>query len=310
MTSDAKIGLLLGLLFIFIIAFIINGLPSFREDTDNNELTTNMVNFDNTALGVASRERTAQEILDWREVVQPQSFDLTRQSSVPGGSQSLPSQDDRVRSVMELPKRPVLAWGPEPSAEGQSDADSPPFAPTPAVNEGQAEQVKPTEPALPKVRVYVVKDGDNLGSIAQKLYGPDEGNKRATVTRIFEANRHILTSPDEISVGQKLVIPPLQTDASDRSTIRDVLSDSLFEKVKSIGRKHLANQGRQVESADVYGQTSGGSYVVREGDNLWKIAADQLGSGSRYGEIAKLNGDILKDEDTVIAGMRLRMPAR
>ena len=39
MTSDAKIGLLLGLVFIFLIAFIINGLPSFNNNKDNNELT-------------------------------------------------------------------------------------------------------------------------------------------------------------------------------------------------------------------------------------------------------------------------------
>jgi nucleoid-associated protein YgaU len=39
MTSDAKIGLLLGLVFIFIIAFVINGfgLPRFHSAVDNNE---------------------------------------------------------------------------------------------------------------------------------------------------------------------------------------------------------------------------------------------------------------------------------
>lgn len=37
MTSDAKIGLLLGLVFIFVIAFIINGLPgSARNKTATN----------------------------------------------------------------------------------------------------------------------------------------------------------------------------------------------------------------------------------------------------------------------------------
>ena len=40
MTSDAKVGLLLGLFFIFVIAFIINGLPRFRGETNTNELTT------------------------------------------------------------------------------------------------------------------------------------------------------------------------------------------------------------------------------------------------------------------------------
>ncbi len=36
MTSDAKIGLLLGLVFIFIIAFVINGLPRFQNSVDNS----------------------------------------------------------------------------------------------------------------------------------------------------------------------------------------------------------------------------------------------------------------------------------
>ena len=39
MTSDAKIGLLLGLVFIFIIAFIINGLPKFGHNSNNNDST-------------------------------------------------------------------------------------------------------------------------------------------------------------------------------------------------------------------------------------------------------------------------------
>jgi LysM repeat protein len=302
MTSDAKIGLLLGLLFIFIIAFIINGLPNFRDDKDNNELTTNMVNFDNSALGVASRERKAQEVLDWREVVQPQSFDLRDQSLGLDEPQGPLLKDEEVRSVMELPKRPLMAWGRRQNTEDQSETDSPPSPATPAAGDGEPEQVKPTRPASPKVRVYVVKEGDNLGSIAQKLYGPEEGNKRATVTQIFEANRKTLSSPDEIIVGQKLIIPPLRAAAPDRSKIGSVLSDAMFEKVKSIGRKHLSNLGQ--------GSEQSASYVVREGDSLWKIAAAQLGSGSRYGEIAKLNGDVLEDEDTVVVGMRLKMPPR
>ncbi len=38
MTSDAKVGMLLGLVFIFIIAFLVNGFPSFIEGANNNEL--------------------------------------------------------------------------------------------------------------------------------------------------------------------------------------------------------------------------------------------------------------------------------
>ncbi|UCG55864.1 MAG: LysM peptidoglycan-binding domain-containing protein [Phycisphaerales bacterium] len=298
MTSDAKIGLLLGLLFIFIIAFIINGLPNFRDDGDDNELTTTMVNFDGSALGVASRERTAQETLDWREVVEAKSLDLGGAPLDLDDFQRPSLDDDDVRSVTELPKRPLTAWMPTESTEEQSEADSSPSSVVTVADDSETDEPKPV---MPRVRVYVVEEGDNLASIAKKLYGADEGNRRATVTQIFDANRKLLSSPDEISVGQKLVIPPLRTAASDRK-VRSVLSEVMFEKVKSIGRKHLPNSTQGAEQTE--------SYVVREGDSLWKIAAAQLGSGSRYGEIAKLNAGILKDEDTVVVGMRLRMPTR
>ena len=61
MTSDAKVGLLLGLFFIFVIAFIINGLPRFHNDTNGNELTT-MANSPNDSF-IGSNERKAQETL-------------------------------------------------------------------------------------------------------------------------------------------------------------------------------------------------------------------------------------------------------
>jgi nucleoid-associated protein YgaU len=50
--------------------------------------------------------------------------------------------------------------------------------------------------------------------------------------------------------------------------------------------------------------------VVKDGDNLWKIAADQLGNGSRYKEIIKLNPGIVSHEDNLDVGTRLRLPVR
>ncbi len=53
-------------------------------------------------------------------------------------------------------------------------------------------------------RFYTVNRGDSLGAIAIKFYGD--------VTRfqvIYEANRAILSSPDQIRVGQRLAIPEL-----------------------------------------------------------------------------------------------------
>ena len=57
MTSDAKIGLLLGLVFIFVIAFIINGLPGLHHKDDGNKLTTNMVGLQSNQSGLGANER-------------------------------------------------------------------------------------------------------------------------------------------------------------------------------------------------------------------------------------------------------------
>ena len=55
---------------------------------------------------------------------------------------------------------------------------------------------------------------------------------------------------------------------------------------------------------------NGRLYTVRDGDSLWKIAADQLGDGSRYTEVAKLNDDVLSDEDSLTVGMTLKLPPK
>jgi len=57
---------------------------------------------------------------------------------------------------------------------------------------------------------------------------------------------------------------------------------------------------------------SGGGewYIVKDNDNLWKIAAEQLGSGNAWQQIRDLNKDVLKGGDTVQINMRLRIPPK
>ena len=51
-------------------------------------------------------------------------------------------------------------------------------------------------------RIYIVEPGDSLAYISLQFYGlPD------SYTRIFEANRKVLDSPDRIQIGQRLIIP-------------------------------------------------------------------------------------------------------
>jgi nucleoid-associated protein YgaU len=51
-------------------------------------------------------------------------------------------------------------------------------------------------------RIYTVQPGDSLGGIAVRHYG--DINR---FLRVYDANRTILSSPDRIRVGQRLVLP-------------------------------------------------------------------------------------------------------
>ena len=149
---------------------------------------------------------------------------------------------------------------------------------------------------------YTVTEGDNLAEIAKKFYGPVEGNKRINVLRIFEVNREMLKSPNEIRIGQKLVIPRLTSSRSGDVTTESIFPNWMFEKVESIGKRHLPAESPKS------GQNR--QYVVREGDSLWQVAASQLGDATRYKEITRLNAAILNDEDSISVGMRLLLPAQ
>jgi len=340
MTSDAKIGLLLGLVFIFIIAFIINGLPNLRPQTTRAQVTTDGPAFTEENMGIAEKEQKAQEVLNWEELLEQQGgvlAEFDEAAAEPGltGGDSDPvtqapptpvavADSEDVRAVLPLPSAETvekltqglgnilkdLTETSRPALAQEETTEPAPVVATPEpkpTTRRQARQItealrKPPARVAARPKVYVVTEGDNLASVARNVYGPEEGNKRANIERIFQANRRVLDSPDEIYVGQKLIIPPLPRSAPPKNTVDSALPDGMFEKVESIGREQLAGIGRK-ETKERY-------YVVQDGDNLWKIASSQLGSGARYEEIAKLNADILKGKEVLDIGVRLRLPSK
>jgi len=129
----------------------------------------------------------------------------------------------------------------------------------------------------------------------------NDADAGASNIRIFKNNSTLPTFPNEINLGQSLVIPKLLASELDKINICGIFPSSIFEKVESIGRRHISDDNHEAK---------GVQYIVREGDTLWSIAGEQLGNGSRYKEISKLNADVLKDENDLTIGMRLSLPDR
>ena len=337
MTSDAKIGLLLGLVFIFVIAFIINGLPNLKPQTTRAEVSTNMVSLADQNIGVADVAQTRAD-QDWRGLVNEREpeVEAVEPSAEPSASiVEIPSQQNQtvnnqgIRFESPLPRIenllerisaglqsqreqtstvnmnvPASASMEQPAVtERQPVVQVPQFRPQETATRS-AEQPKPAAgtPAKPPERTYVVGEGESLSAVAKKVYGPEEGNRIVNVNRIYEANKDVLKSVHEVVAGQKLVIPPLPQPTVNPNKPSDVLSKELFEKVNAIGKRASA----QMPASSVESRW----YTVQDGDNLWRIASSQLGTGARYDEIAKLNADILKDPSKVDPGTKIRLPLK
>ena len=338
MSSDAKIGLLLGLIFIFVIAFIINGIPGIQTNRNDNNLTTEMMNFNGTP-GLASNERKAQEALLWEQTGSNNEFVQSNNNDV-DNFRSAWQDDGDVRSEMPMPGQDQSINHGQPTAEGSgysqtshtgsnssdstsgiADGSAGTYSQsadttiTDQIKDFAAKAIKTIQPpsqngkksgrkSSQKVKAiyYVVKKSDHhLTGIAKKFYGPKQGNKLANIEKIFKANRDVLKSINDLKVGQKIKIPVIPSMDIDRLS-KTVFSSRKFEHVKSVGAKHLRKSGRKRKKTRWY--------TVKQDDSLWKIAAKQLGNGTRYKEILKLNRGRIQDEDNLEVGTKLVLPAK
>ena len=283
MTTDAKIGLLLALVFIVAITFVINGLPDFLNKKDKSQDTVNYVSHYKPAEpGIVGQSRNIAAALNRKGVtpVAPAVAEANIQLQQPNAAYQtiLPAASEVVNSVSETTAAETVA------------ADIP--ATTASV------EIQPVSGTM-----YVVTDGDRLSDIALKFYGPKEGKKFANVTKIYEANKKTLKSIDELQVGQKLVIPPLNEKE------KAILKTGLFEKVAK-ETKPAAAAAPAAPVAEKKASKPLQEYVIKEQDTLWKIAAKFLGDGNRYEEIASLNESVIKDTENLVVGTKIKIPAK
>lgn len=109
-----------------------------------------------------------------------------------------------------------------------------------------------------------VEKGQHLWAIAEKYYGSGYN-----YVDIAKANN--LSNPEQLAVGQELVLPKVA--------------------VKEVVKENIASNDSQTPALGATKQQKieGDSYTVVKGDNLWEISARAYGDGYKWSEVASAN---------------------
>jgi nucleoid-associated protein YgaU len=147
-------------------------------------------------------------------------------------------------------------------------------------------------PAAGGMKAYVAEAGDSLSRIAARQMG---ANTKANRDAIVRANPSLADDPGRIIIGVTYNIPA----AAGQSAAAQAPAPQQERRERT-------------ERAAAPVKASGGEfwYEVRPGDSLWKIAKGQLGDASTVHAIKELNKESVKNWDVLLAGTRIKLPAR
>ncbi len=127
----------------------------------------------------------------------------------------------------------------------------------------------------PTVIDYIVQPGDNLWKISAKFFG-DGSHWR----QIYTDNTNIIRNPNILRTGWRL-------------------------KIYLTAGNGLTGAASTPGAASPF---NGSSYVVQQGDNLWKIAGEVYGKTGRWRDIYEANRSVLANPERIYAKQVLMIP--
>jgi len=282
MTRETKIGLLVGLAFIIVIGILLSDhfrgameLPQAPLDRAG----PNVLQAVNT-LGsgeapppvvVAPDEVTPKLPLQTPRDLEPRPNPVVLDQETPQNSPGTP-QPTIDPALLKVARQN----GEEIVGENNPPT---PANPTPT----------PANQAIASNRQYVAQPGDSVSRMAARLLG---ANTKANRAAIIAANPPLQTNADRVIAGQTYLIP------------------TATPTVVSQNQNQSSETPAQNPASDKPAETAGSIYVVQPGDNLWRIAINQVGDSGAVASIQELNRDLLAGGTTLRPGMKLRLPAK
>ena len=216
------------------------------------------------------------------------------------------------RSTLEVPPPPLL--------DSQS---APPAMTAWAATESQ----RPAVPAAvtmaePLPATYVVRDGDDLTSIAARFYGHP-----GAAASVWNANRDVIPDPNVLPIGAHLRLPPPWTvqgiptsQIGGGRSIEPPVGPAVL--TGATGPRTMAAgvggpqavpagwmEGRQSPPvADARSTPQGGVVRLGPGETLETLAITFYGDRRAATRIWEANRDRLRSPELAVAGMELRLP--
>lgn len=165
------------------------------------------------------------------------------------------------------------------------------------------------------LKQYTVARGDTLGKLAHRFYGT---SSHAAVAAILAANPQLKGNAARLAVGKTYVIPVFEgksassakTSIADSKTNAGVLkSDVAMVDTNSMAVKPTTRPSSSALASKTKTRSAAGTYTVKSGDTLSKIAARELGSRRDWKEIEELNPGALHHGQLKV-GTVLKLPAK
>ena len=142
---------------------------------------------------------------------------------------------------------------------------------------------------------HTVTSGDSLSRIAVTYYG---SKSRRLIDALVDANRGILSDPDVLRIGMKLVIPVVAgfQQPGKGTSARTPKPDQ--DDAEPRRRRTKTTETRPIRW-----------YQIKKNDRYVSIARNELGNESRWQEIFELNKKKFPDPSRIRSGVRIKLPA-
>ncbi len=343
MTANTKLGLILALVFIIVITFVINGLPQFLEKKKPSPQAT-IEDVTRPCPNTVSNSRRIAQIINEKPIVSvnepsdqspageirfatPGSIDQQVADAVAEAIRNETAQQTS-NVAQNIPQTQTLIQ----SHPGMFESPSEP-AKQVAINMRTYEVQNGDTLASIAKKMYGAELGnkkttidgifkantDQLSTpheiqIGQKLSIPDiapaavPANKKSVPGKeiaLVREHSNLLESIKDSTVH----LTPLNR-TGDTAVIKAIqpVQPAAQEPAKTAKIAPAAAEKTIKTPSAAVKPANQKTYVVKNGDNLWRIAMRLLGDGKRYKEIIKANPSI--DPDNIAVGTTIVIPAR